>query len=72
MDPETLRRHLAQANEHVAQGERLIAEQRERIRLFALRGNDTSRAEELLRLFEDTQAHHVADRDRLIAELAGY
>jgi hypothetical protein len=62
--------HLAQAERHVAEGEQHIARQRALIAELARDGHDTALAVELLHEFERTQAGHVADRDRLRAELA--
>jgi len=71
MDIAIKQSYLAQAEEHVAQGEKHIARQRGIIAQIERRGDDSQRARELLRLFEDTQKLHIADRDRLRQEL-GY
>jgi hypothetical protein len=62
--------HLALAERHVTEGERHVAEQRERVFILAKGGHDTTEASRLLQQFEDLQALHVADRDRLKLELA--
>ena len=69
MNDAMLREHLAQAERQVAQGERYIVGQMAII--FKLRedGHDTTKAVRLLRLFEELQAEHVADRARLWEEL---
>jgi hypothetical protein len=64
--------HLEQAEQHVAEGERHIALQREIVAgLKRRRGQwDTLRiAQELLQTLELAQQTHIADRDRLRAEL---
>lgn len=70
MGREMLEQHLAQAERHVAQGERHIARQREIIAELEEDGHDLEVAESLLAQFESTQLSHIADRDRLRAELA--
>ena len=62
--------HLAQAERHVAEGERHIIEQRARIAEAERGGLNTTIAKELLRTFEQTQALHLADRERVRAELS--
>ena len=61
--------HLRMAEQHVADGVRHIARQRELIAELRRDRHDTWAAENLLKLFEETQALHVADRDRLSAQL---
>jgi hypothetical protein len=68
MDRSTLLEHLAQARRHVAAGKRLIARQRELVAELERDGHDSSTAKQLLRIFEETQKLHVADRDRLERE----
>ena len=69
-----IERHLAQAEVHVAQGERHIARQKEVLAELERDGHEEAAisARELLATFELTQESHVADRDRLRAELAAY
>jgi ATP-dependent protease HslVU (ClpYQ) peptidase subunit len=67
MDQFLLKKHLAQAESHVAQGERQIARQKQ---IIATLEGDVAHARELLAKFEEVQALHVADRDRLEKELA--
>jgi hypothetical protein len=69
-DPRTIVRHLAQAEEHVAQGAMHIARQREIVDQLARDGHDNRLAAELLSTFESTQANHLADLARLRKELA--
>jgi len=69
MDAEMARDHLAQAERHVAQGERHIARQREIIAELERDGHDTAQARATLAQFEEIQAMHVAERDRLRHEL---
>lgn len=63
-------RYLAQAEQHVTAGERHVAEQRERAFVLQQDGHDTTEALLLLSQFNELQALHVADRDRLRKELA--
>jgi hypothetical protein len=69
MERQLVQKHLDMAERHVAQGERHIAQQRALIANMKRHGQDTFTATELLRTFERTQAAHVADRDRVRAEL---
>jgi hypothetical protein len=69
MDRALILNHLALAETHVAQGEEHIIRQRNIIETLARQGHDTTAADELLRQFEETLAAHIADRDRLRAEL---
>lgn len=65
-----LKDHLAQACRHVQQGERHITRQREIVAELERDGHDTQSAKELLGQFEALQAMHIADRERIIEELA--
>lgn len=72
MDREMLLENLRQAEQHVADGDRVLERQRRVIR--HLRRNRhgehmISSAESLLRAFEETQSLHRADVARLRAEL---
>jgi hypothetical protein len=69
MDREFLSWTLERAEQHIVQGAQHIRNQRELIARLAGRGHDAAVAQELLREFERTQAMHIADRDRLRAEL---
>ncbi len=60
---------LALAERHVGQGFGIIARQRELIAALKRGGHATEDALNLLADFEDIQALHVADRDRLRKEL---
>ena len=64
--------HLEQARRHVAEGDHHVGRQRERVSQLARDGHDTKEAQRLLRRFEELQALHVADRDRLERELAAF
>jgi hypothetical protein len=64
-----IREHLAQAEQHVALGERHVRHQREIVGKLQQDGHDAQEALKLLAQFEDLQAMHVADRDRLRKEL---
>jgi hypothetical protein len=62
-------RYLAQAEGHVIQGMEHIVRQHEIISDLEARGQDTTQAEEFLDRLEQTQALHVARRDKLRREL---
>ena len=68
MDRAMIEKHLAQAERHVADGERHITRQRQIIAELERDGHDAGSAKELLTIFEETQAIHIADRDRLKEE----
>lgn len=65
-----LQNHLALADEHVATGKKLVAKQRALLKELKRDGHDTEMAETLLAQFEETQALHIVDRNRIRAELA--
>jgi Flp pilus assembly protein CpaB len=69
MDRATLLDHLALALRNVAQAKMHIAQQRENVATLERLGLDTSAAKVALLQFEELQAMHVADRDRLKKEL---
>jgi hypothetical protein len=70
MDRETLEKHLIQAEAHVANGQKRIAQQHEIIAELDREGHDTAPAKDMLASFERTQAMHVANRDRIAGKLA--
>ena len=70
MNRTMLTEHLAQAEEHVALGNRHIVRQRELIAELARDGHDTAEAKTLLASFEEMQTLHLQHRDRLRHELA--
>ena len=67
-----IERHLAQAEAHVAQGDAHLVQQGKIVAELERDGHDEAAvaARALLATFELTQKAHVADRDRLRAELA--
>lgn len=65
-----LREHLAIASRHVAQGEQHVSRQRELIAELERNGHNTAQATQLLVQFEELLAMHIADRDRIVRELA--
>jgi len=69
-DRARLERYLAQAERHIAEGEDHVARQRDLVAELAKDGHDQRLAQELLNQFETTLASHIADRDRIRAELA--
>jgi len=70
MNREMVRQHLEQAERHVSEGERHIARQREIVAEPKGAGRIYQAAIDLLAQFENMQASHIADRDRLRKELA--
>jgi hypothetical protein len=69
IDRQQTMEHLALAEEHVALGAKNVARQREIIAELRRDGHDTTAASALLVQFEEAQALHVADRDRLLRKL---
>jgi hypothetical protein len=69
MNRAILLEHLAMAERHVHEGETHLVHQRELIARLKHGGYGTLEAENLLRLMCQSQALHIADRDRLRAEL---
>ena len=67
MHAETLKRHLEDVEERVAQNVPLVIEQRTLVARLERVGRDTeaARARELLALLEESLRLHIADRDRL-------
>jgi hypothetical protein len=63
--------HLELATRHVAQGERHIAAQEDRIADLARLGADTTMAQQLLNNFFALQIQHIQHRDRIREELKG-
>ncbi len=70
MDRATLERHLLEAEMHITEGEHHLVRQREIVAELANDGRDLRSAQALLAQFETMLAHHVADRDRIRADLA--
>lgn len=60
---------LSRAESHVAQDERHIVRQQRFIDELRRAGHDTRAATALLREFERTHALHVAQRERVLAQL---
>jgi TolA-binding protein len=70
MDRALILSYLQAAEEHVADIEQDIADQRDLISTLERTGRDAASAIAVLRGMEETQRQHVADRERLRAELA--
>ncbi len=66
---ELLEKHLALAEEHIAKGTRFVARQRELVEELERDGHDTRQARHTLAQFEQLQALHIAEWDRLRREL---
>jgi len=62
--------HLAMAERHIATGTAIIEKQKILILELERDGHDTSTSRDLLHQFEEIQQLHIADRARLVAELA--
>ena len=62
--------HLEQAERHVRQGAVHLQNQRALIERLETGGHDTKESRRLLQQFEEMQALHVGDRDRLRETLA--
>ncbi len=65
MDRKMLEHHSGQAQRHAVQGASLVAEQRERVMKLELLGADCVHAKRLLALFEELQAMHADDAERI-------
>ena len=63
-----LKRHLTQAEEHIATGQKNIARQWELIAKLERNGHDSAQARAILDQFEELQAMHLADRERILRE----
>jgi hypothetical protein len=70
MDRAALQQNLRMARVHVALGDEHIQRQRQLIEELERDGHDTGTARQLLKVFEETQALHVAGVERLERELA--
>jgi len=70
MEREQILEYLTEAERQVAEGERRLARQRERIEQMASNGQEVRIARELLTQSERTHTLQIADRDRLRELLA--
>jgi len=70
MDRALIISYLQAAEEHVANDDQQIADQRDFVSTLERTGHSATSAISLLRELEQTQLQHIADRDRLRAELA--
>jgi hypothetical protein len=70
MDRVMLERHLTQVEAHIVRGEQHLTRQRELVFELERHGRDSEQAQRLLLLFEELQALHIADRDRIFEELS--
>ena len=64
-----IQEHLARAERHVEEGERHVARQSQLVAELERDGRASQEARALLRQYEAWLALHLADRDRLRAEL---
>jgi hypothetical protein len=63
------RRHLAQADRHIAECKALIARQEELVRRIAQRGQPTDWAQNTLRAFESNLRAFEAHRNEIVAQI---
>ena len=70
MDRALILSYLQAAEEHIANGVNDIAYQRDLISTLERTGHDATSAIARLRKMEKTQSRHIADRERLRAEIA--
>jgi len=66
----TLKQHLEDAELRVERGQNRLDRQRQAVAALEQADRDAAKAKRYLRIFEKVLAIHVADRDRLIKELA--
>ena len=69
MDRALIIRSLQAAEKHVADDEQQVADQRDLVSTLERTGHTATSASVLLRKMEQTQLQHLADRERLRAEL---
>ena len=69
MDRASLERRLANANKHIDEGTRHVAQQKALVQGMERLKQDTSTAKQLLQTFEETLRLHTADRDELLRQL---
>ena len=69
MDRSLVEDRLAWAEQRITSGDRSLARQRSVVDALIQSRHDTTRATDLLRVFERTQAQCLAERDRLRSEL---
>ena len=62
-------RQLQEVERWVAEGERHISEQEQRIDTLRRDGHDVTQAENLLQVFYQTQSQHITHRDMILKEL---
>ena len=65
-----LQRHIEEAESRIQRGQRNVDHQRKTVSDLKRDNQDATIATALLGMFEKALAGHVADRDRLIKELA--
>jgi len=69
MDRANLERRLANAEKHIDEGMRHIAQQKKLIQGMERLGRDASVSKKLLQTFEETVRLHKADREKLLRAL---
>ena len=69
MEINWLEQAVAEADQHVVTGERLVARLRYRVDLLISHGHDVTQAAELLGTLEMVQREHIRHLNRLLGEL---
>ena len=69
MDRQTILKHLALAERHIAEGQERLFRQQELITELDRDGHDTKGARMVLATMRDTQALHIQGRQRILREL---
>ena len=72
MDPDMLMYHLAQSEEHLANGRVHVNRQRQIVDELVRNGEDSRRSKDLLRLFEDMLTRHFEYRELVVRQLGAY
>jgi hypothetical protein len=70
MDRKTILRDLARARERVAQVERHLKVQQQIVDVLQRDGCNALHARKLLQQYQELQARHISDRDRLERDLS--
>ena len=69
MDRANLERRLANANKHIDEGTRHVAQQKAFVQGMERPGLDASTSRHLLQTFEETLRLHTTDREELVRQL---
>ena len=69
MNRATIERRLREVEQHIARGADRIARQHDIIAELERDGHNSTKAKELLVIFEESQQLHTATRERILEEL---